>query len=91
MKSQFVGIFGKKYETFGNKVKKIAIRKGELQNIAEVEEEFKELKKRNKKNFESLNRSGKKTMMIVEEYIFRSPTSGTLQETFFWLVRDFSC
>ena len=48
VKSQFVGIFGKKYETFGNKVKKIAIRKGELRNIAEVEEEFKELKKRNK-------------------------------------------
>ena len=48
MKSQFVGIFGKKNETFGNEVKKRAISKGELRNIAEVEEELKELKKRNK-------------------------------------------
>ena len=48
MKSQFVGIVGKKYETFGNKVKKIAIRKGELRNIAEVEDGLKDLKKQNK-------------------------------------------
>ena len=48
VKSQFVGIFGKKNETFGNEVKKRAISKGELRNIAEVEEELKELKKRNK-------------------------------------------
>lgn len=47
MKSQFVGIFGKKYETFGKKVKKIAICKGEVRNIAEVEEELKEQKKQN--------------------------------------------
>ena len=48
VKSQFVGISGKKYETFGSKVKKIAIRKGEVRNIAEVEEELKEQKKQNK-------------------------------------------
>ena len=38
----------KKYEKFGSKVKKIAIRKEEVRNIAEVEEELKEQKKQNK-------------------------------------------
>ena len=49
VKCQFVGISGKKYETFSIKTKKIAIRKGEVRNIAEVEEELKEQKEKNKR------------------------------------------
>ena len=48
VKSQFVGKNGRDYATFGNKLRKLAIRKGEVRNIAEAEKELKDQKEKSK-------------------------------------------
>ena len=47
-KSQFVAKNGRDYVTFGNKIRKIAIHKGEVQNIVKAEKELKDQIEQNK-------------------------------------------